>query len=397
MAKFGIMAWRDFIYVKYTHQQQRFEISTRYSTENLYNPRTKSWNQEHPDFKAAKTATDDIMNDMLTASHRVRTAGFEPTCHMVRQEYNKLLLLKEKEKEEVQAPQNRGPKFWDKFDEFMKAKDSDIRLRTYMNYIQLMDLLRRFEHFDKYTMDFNTFDQVMFGRFKQYMILVEKYKDSTVDKYIKYLRGIYKWTMPQLDRSFMKFSPRFPDNPNPLTPEELKYVIDAELGGYLEKTRDLFVFCACTGMRYSDSQLFKRSWVKDGLINYTQLKSDSKAMVPLLDAANKILVKYGYDTPKMSNPRYNVYLKELFTHLDIDRYVTVESYVGGKREMISKHFHEIVTTHTARQTFITYALTKGVPVQDVMIMSGHNDYRSMRPYIAISQDHIREQGKILDI
>ena len=42
---------------------------------------------------------------------------------------------------------------------------------------------------------------------------------------------------------------------------ELKNLIDADLGGWMESTRDLFVFLATTGMRFSDSQLFNPNWV----------------------------------------------------------------------------------------------------------------------------------------
>jgi hypothetical protein len=43
----------------------------------------------------------------------------------------------------------------------------------------------------------------------------------------------------------------------------------------------------------------------------------------------------------------------------------------------------------ARSTFITLDFDKGMPLQDVMKMSGHSDYKSMKPYIRVTLKHLR--------
>jgi len=49
----------------------------------------------------------------------------------------------------------------------------------------------------------------------------------------------------------------------------------------------------------------------------------------------------------------------------------------------------VISSHTARRTFITLCLQKGMPLQDVMKMSGQSDYKSMKPYINITRKHLR--------
>ncbi len=390
MAKYGITSIRGYVYCYYHHQDSRFTISTRFQSEELFDPTTKSLEPRHVEYKLAKRVTDLITNNMITASLRVQTAGYEPTAHLVRQEYHKV--LEDPTLKETEPKQSLYPDFWDAYELFMKDKAADSRPATYKNYLRLMKLLQKFEEVDKSEIHFEHFDNVMFGRFKQYMIFVEKFQDSTIDKSVRYLKTFYKWAVPGIDRSFMKFTPKLAVNPHPLSPEEFRYVIDYKIEGYMGKTKDLFVFCACTGMRYSDSQRFDKSWVIDGTIDYTQLKSSSKAMVPMLDTANKILVKYGFNTPRISNQKYNDYLKELFYAMGFTRYVRMEEYQGGEMIDNNVYYYQQVTSHTARQTFITYALSQGIPVQDVMKMSGHSDYRSMRPYVNISREHIKSQA-----
>jgi site-specific recombinase XerD len=52
--------------------------------------------------------------------------------------------------------------------------------------------------------------------------------------------------------------------------------------------------------------------------------------------------------------------------------------------------HEVISTHVARKTFITHCLRKGIPIQDVMRMSGHSDFKSMKSYIGITAQHIKK-------
>ena len=392
MSKYSLTSYEGYLYVRYTHKKSRFVISANLQSENLLDPLECKLNRRHPDFLKAKRITDLIMNNMITASQRVMNAGFEPTVPRVRKKYFMVL-----DDSDPLPDQPDYPDFYERWHEFMKIKATELRYDGFRNYTQLYDLLREFEAEENYQMDFHTFNEVMFGRLKKYMFLVKRYQDATTDKHITKLRSFYKWAVPRLDRSFLKFAPKIPNNVHPLEPDELHIVINAELNGYLDKARDLFVFCSCTGMRYSDSQRFDRSWIGKGIIAYSQRKTSGEALVPLLETAKKILMKYGCNTPKISNSVFNRFLKDLFKQLEITRLVRIQESNAGKVEEKMLHFWQQASSHTARKTFITYALYRGIPLQDVMKMSGHSDYREMKPYIAISREHIREQAKKFDL
>jgi site-specific recombinase XerD len=183
-----------------------------------------------------------------------------------------------------------------------------------------------------------------------------------------------------------------------LTEPELLYLMDFEIGGYLEKTRDLFVFLATSGMRYSDSQLFDPTWVsQEQVISFTQKKTSGIAITPLSSIARKILNKYGGLPPQLSKNKFNEYLKDLFAEAKLNRPVEIKVVRG--RNIIPKIclLSEVISSHTARRTFITLCLQKGMPLQDVMVMSGHADYKSMKPYIRVTKQHIRSVANKWDI
>ena len=68
----------------------------------------------------------------------------------------------------------------------------------------------------------------------------------------------------------------------------------------------------------------------------------------------------------------------------IDKPVTEVYYKGNERIEEVKPKYEKICTHTARRTFISNALMKGIPVNVVMKWTGHSDYNAMKPYIAIA-------------
>lgn len=64
--------------------------------------------------------------------------------------------------------------------------------------------------------------------------------------------------------------------------------------------------------------------------------------------------------------------------------VTDTYYRGNQRfDKVSPKWKKLAT-HTARRTFICNALAMGIPPQIVMKWTGHSDYKSMKPYIDVT-------------
>ena len=78
-------------------------------------------------------------------------------------------------------------------------------------------------------------------------------------------------------------------------------------------------------------------------------------------------------------------LKDLCEICGFNKTYTITCYRNGTRydEVYPKY--ELIGTHTGRKTFICFALSNGVPPDVVMKFTGHCDYKSMKPYIDISE------------
>ena len=151
-----------------------------------------------------------------------------------------------------------------------------------------------------------------------------------------------------------------------LTVDELTRVMSADVGdGYIGRARDLFVFQTYTCMGYADLQGFDASKVQviEGRKVYTsrRKKTGEKFTVLLLAEAEAVLDKYGWRIPKLSNQKYNTYLKAVAAIAGVDK---------------------PISSHWARHTGATILLNAGVPMDVVARILGHSSSEITRKVYA---------------
>lgn len=225
-------------------------------------------------------------------------------------------------------------------------------------------------------------------------------RDSTVKKLLDLLKWFLRWATEKgynTNLQYQVFSPklRLVDNQIVfLTWEELMNVYNyhiPESKQYLIRVRDIFCFCCFTSLRYSDVANLKRTAVKDSHIEVTTIKTDDRLTIDLNDYSREILKKYenevfdgGLALPIITNQRMNEYLKELGEMCGIDEPITITYFKGSERfdEVYPKY--ALISSHTARRTFISNAIMMGIAPQVVMKFTGHSDYKAMKPYIDIA-------------
>lgn len=144
-----------------------------------------------------------------------------------------------------------------------------------------------------------------------------------------------------------------------LTPDEFTAIKKAKLPTKsLERVRDLFVFQTYTCLSYSDLQDFDVTKIEKikGVNTYINKRHKTKKLftVPLLPTAQKILKKYDYNLPIISNVKYNEYLKVVAQAAKIDK---------------------PISSHWARHTGATLLLNEGVDMRVVSKICGHTSIK----------------------
>ena len=80
-----------------------------------------------------------------------------------------------------------------------------------------------------------------------------------------------------------------------LTDEEVTKIIECEIPDtkkYLERVRDVLIFCCYTGLRYSDVENLRRSDIKENHIEVTTVKTADSLTIELNKHSRAILEKY---------------------------------------------------------------------------------------------------------
>ena len=236
------------------------------------------------------------------------------------------------------------------------------------------------------------------------------YKDSTLKKFLGFLKWYLKWSVQKgynTNTDFETFKPKLTLTKSTIVYlywDELMTVYNKEFSEdkiHLEKVRDVFCFCCFTSLRYSDVANLKKSDVYKNHIEITTVKTADALKIDLNDYSRALLEKYkDYKSvdnsvfPVISNQKMNENLKELAKYCELNRTISQTYYKGNQRFDEVHILHNIISTHAARRTFISNALIMGIPPQTVMQWTGHSDYSAMKPYIAIAD---KDRAKAMEL
>lgn len=88
--------------------------------------------------------------------------------------------------------------------------------------------------------------------------------------------------------------------------------------------------------------------------------------------------------PPKSNQKMNDNLKVIAVMLGFTREISKMQYCGKERVEDTERLCDVIGTHSARRTFVVHALESGMSPQVVMTFTGHEDYDTMKPYIALT-------------
>lgn len=288
--------------------------------------------------------------------------------------------------------------------EFMieQGRESQWEEATYKEHRTVQRRLKEFAP----KLEFEDLTEKGLSKFVDYMHTIQVnskkkgLKNSSIRKNLDNLKWFLRWATNKgynKEMAFTTFQPKLKEVKNVivyLTWEELMKVYNFTFPSscsHLEKVRDAFCFCCFTSLRYSDLANLKRSSVFDDHIQVTTIKTYETLRIELNNYSKELLDKYKDEKfpndlalPVISNQKMNDRLKEIGEVCGIDSPVSVTYYKANERvdEVYKKY--ELLTTHCGRRTFISNAIMLGIAPEIVMKWTGHEDYRTMKPYIAIA-------------
>jgi hypothetical protein len=165
-----------------------------------------------------------------------------------------------------------------------------------------------------------------------------------------------------------------------LTEADLEKLEKVELSGNEEKLRDLFLLQCHIGQRYGDMLRLDNAIIEDKTITLVQEKTAKKVVIPLNDDARRILRKYDNKMPHIGAEYANELLKSIGKKAGINDEQLITKQEKGKTVTVKVPKYELMKTHTARRTFVTASIKRGIQPSIIMKITGHTASKTMERY-----------------
>ena len=286
--------------------------------------------------------------------------------------------------------------FFSIYDRFINDSKPTKSKATIQTYEATKIKLKNFIEIKKRTISFDSIDQTFYESFLSYMIDDLGHLNNTVGKHIKTLKVFLRYAIDHeytsQNYNFRKFKV-FSEDADIiyLTEDELLKLYRLEdLPERLATVRDSFCFACFTGLRFSDISKLKPAHIKTEHIEIRTDKTRDYLKIPLNNYTKEILSKYENKLKEkalpteLTNQKTNEYLKEIGKIAEFDEMISVEKFSGSKKIIVNKPKYVFLSTHTARRTFVTLSLEKGIRAEVVMAMTGHKNYKTFKKYIKIT-------------
>lgn len=156
----------------------------------------------------------------------------------------------------------------------------------------------------------------------------------------------------------------------------------------LKRVRDTFVLACNLGQRYSDISRIDPSCFSGNMFQIVSQKTKQISNVDLdemsidKDTVYKILRKYGYRCPYSSDiGSFNRLLRELMIMIGFNDKVKRQAKVLGKIIDKSDYKYNLISSHTARRTFVNINIKRRKTSIEIRRATGHRTYFGYSKYL----------------
>lgn len=174
-----------------------------------------------------------------------------------------------------------------------------------------------------------------------------------------------------------------------LNQQELKQMNECNsLTDSERKVLDIFLVQSFSGMRFQSLKSFLQNpmaYIQQSgektYINIVSQKTNETSIIPLSKVVYNILTKYNFKFEVPSEEYVNRLIKKIASKAGIDNPIAIQITRNGKTETIFKPKSEMLSSHSARRSYITTLKQYVNDEEAIIASSGHTSIQAMRNYI----------------
>lgn len=230
------------------------------------------------------------------------------------------------------------------------------------------------------------------------------YSDGTIGRFIKQLKAMLRaaevrgYPVNPAYRSTEFKAQTLDIDAIYLTMKELEAIEKLDLSTYhpdsghenqIELARDIFMIGVWTAQRVSDYnnigpqniKSFDNNGKEQMMVSIHQQKTGRFVEIPCNSKLRAILEKYPEGIPHISEQWLNKYIKILGKLAGLDEMIEINESRGGEIVKLCYPKYKLICTHTARRTGATLMYLAGIPIYDIMKVTGHKSVTTLEKYI----------------
>jgi integrase/recombinase XerD len=355
----------------------------------------------HKGYKEGNQRLEKLKSEIDLIIHDFKLRKIKPSVTMVKN----LLAPTEINKEELKIDNDFIPLY----EEFLNWSEENGKKESTITALKsTLNLYRPFNSKGSIgSIKVSNYTSEYHESFIDYLMDSFDYQPNTIGKHTKNLISFFNWCKSEKKITLSEEHPKLSVTKIEvekifLTDDELDLISSVELPETMDKVRDVFLFSCYTGLRYTDLKTLRKENIicfkAVKILSFTPAKSNSfykklrkKLEIALIPEALSILNKY-MDShekalPVISNQKMNEYLKEIGKLAGVTDLIEIFTYKNNKpvSEYVKKFTQ--ITCHSARHTFATQSLSRGVPPKVVQEVMGHSDIETTMIYAKLVDDY----------
>jgi len=256
-----------------------------------------------------------------------------------------------------------------------------------IHYNGLKKHLEDFQEKKKFRVEFYTIGKDFYIKFTDYLKEIGL-KPNTIGSHIKRVKRLMNEAnedklTTNLDHQKRDFKVITEDVDTVyLTENEIKalYEMPLEIPAK-RKIRDIFILNCYTGLRHSDWSKVSIENIHEGKLYVRTQKTNEPVIIPIKPLVSEILERYG-----------TIQVPSLQKTNDAIRWIGEKAHDNRLGNGNQKKWLEI-RTHTVRRSFATNAYLAGIPMRDIMQITGHRTTESFLKYIRVTKLETAEKLK----
>lgn len=368
---------------------------------------SKDWDFTKSRVRSTSSGAIDLNIELDNLSAQIikqAYSAFEKNNFLSKNDY-KDLLSNTVDQDELEVDRSKISSLITEFKKYKRLYTTEGTMQEYHTVFKAISDFEMKENREFSLLDFNKDFYIQFENFlskKQNPINKERgLLNDTIYKYIATLRVFLKWCHSNghnihpytFERHKSSFKRKAYNEIVVLNEDELAKLEELDLSNSssYDRVRDLFLFMVYSGQRFSDVMRFTKSDFQDNKWTFISAKTKKKTVVPFngyIANGLRILEKYDFELPHISNQKFNTYLKEVGALAKIDTPVRIVRFSGKREIVIEEAKYEFMSSHMGRRTAVTTLLSKGIPIPLIQKLTQHSDIRTLMKYNSTSMDSL---------